>query len=189
MTRERAVPPSGLDDKRDNRRSLHYTALRSGRQICLATTFPNPQTNWSPRPDPDFLPRIAGHSRVCCFRYGKQHEVRQRHQALQEIRGSVAQWRDLRFLRGATRRLSPGCDNSHSMRGSFVLLVALALPGVSGCGYHTLGSAAHLPDTVHTLAVPVFKNKTQSYHTEIAMTRAVIREFSDRTRLTITPEA
>ena len=82
-----------------------------------------------------------------------------------------------------------GCDNTHSMRGFFVLLAALALPGVSGCGYHTLGSAAHLPDTVHTLAVPVFKNKTQSYHTEIAMTQAVIREFSDRTRLTITPEA
>jgi outer membrane lipopolysaccharide assembly protein LptE/RlpB len=75
------------------------------------------------------------------------------------------------------------------MRGFFVLLVALALPGVSGCGYHTLGSAAHLPDTVHTLAVPVFTNKTQSYHTEIAMTQAVIREFTDRTRLTITPEA
>jgi outer membrane lipopolysaccharide assembly protein LptE/RlpB len=75
------------------------------------------------------------------------------------------------------------------MRGFFVLLVALALPGVSGCGYHTLGSAAHLPDTVHTLAVPVFKNKTQSYHTEIAMTQAVIHEFTDRTRLTIATEA
>ena len=75
------------------------------------------------------------------------------------------------------------------MRGFLVLLAALALPGLSGCGYHTLGSAAHLPDTVHTLAVPVFKNKTQSYHTEIAMTQAVIREFSDRTRLTVTPDA
>jgi outer membrane lipopolysaccharide assembly protein LptE/RlpB len=75
------------------------------------------------------------------------------------------------------------------MRGFSVLLVALALPCLSGCGYHTLGSAAHLPDTVHTLAVPVFKNKTQSYHTEIAMTQAVIREFTDRTRLTIATEA
>ena len=75
------------------------------------------------------------------------------------------------------------------MRGFFVLLVALALLGVSGCGYHTLGSAAHLPNTVHTLAVPVFKNKTQSYHTEIAMTQAVTREFTDRTRLTIAAEA
>jgi outer membrane lipopolysaccharide assembly protein LptE/RlpB len=75
------------------------------------------------------------------------------------------------------------------MRGFSVLLVTLSLPGVSGCGYHTLGSAAHLPDAVHTLAVPVFKNKTQSYHTEIAMTQAVIREFTDRTRLTVATEA
>jgi outer membrane lipopolysaccharide assembly protein LptE/RlpB len=75
------------------------------------------------------------------------------------------------------------------MRGSFVLLVALASPGVSGCGYHTLGSAAHLPDTVHTIAVPFFKNKTQYYHTEVAMTQAVVREFTDRTRLTVTPDS
>jgi hypothetical protein len=73
------------------------------------------------------------------------------------------------------------------MRGSLVLLVALALPGVSGCGYHTLGSAAHLPDTVHTLAVPIFKNKTQFYHTEIPMTQAVVREFTQRTRLRVSP--
>ena len=75
------------------------------------------------------------------------------------------------------------------MRGSLVLLVALALPGVSGCGYHTLGSAAHLPDTVHTLAVPIFKNKTQFYHTEVALTQAVVREFTDRTRLAVAPDA
>jgi hypothetical protein len=75
------------------------------------------------------------------------------------------------------------------MRGPLVLLVALALPGVSGCGYHTLGSAAHLPDTVHTLAVPIFKNKTQFYHTEVPMTQAVVREFTDRTRLSVAPDA
>ncbi len=33
-----------------------------------------PPLNLSSRPDPDFLPRIAGQARVCCFRYGKQHE-------------------------------------------------------------------------------------------------------------------
>jgi outer membrane lipopolysaccharide assembly protein LptE/RlpB len=75
------------------------------------------------------------------------------------------------------------------MRGPFVLLVALALFAVSGCGYHTLGSAAHMPDTVHTLAVPIFKNKTQSYHTEVPMTQAVVREFTDRTRLSVESES
>src|ERR1700722_18557223 len=71
------------------------------------------------------------------------------------------------------------------MRGSIVLLVALVLVAISGCGYHTLGSAAHLPDTVHTLEVPIFKNKTQVYHTEVPMTQAVVREFTDRTRLNV----
>jgi outer membrane lipopolysaccharide assembly protein LptE/RlpB len=69
------------------------------------------------------------------------------------------------------------------MRSPFVLLFALL--SASGCGYHTVGSAAHLPDTVHTLAVPIFKNKTQFYHTEVPMTQAVAREFTDRTRLKV----
>lgn len=58
----------------------------------------------------------------------------------------------------------------------FVLSIAL-----SGCGYHTVNSAAHLPKTVHTLAVPTFANHTQSYRTEISFTNAVIREFTSRT--------
>jgi outer membrane lipopolysaccharide assembly protein LptE/RlpB len=70
------------------------------------------------------------------------------------------------------------------MRGLLFLLAPAAL--LAGCGYHTLGSAAHLPPTVHTLAVPIFQNKTQSYHTEVTMTQAVVRELSDRTRLAIT---
>src|SRR5580692_8329201 len=73
------------------------------------------------------------------------------------------------------------------MRG-FALLVTFPLLALSGCGYHTLGSAAHLPDTVHTLAVPIFRNKTQFYHTEVAMTQAVVREFNDRTRLAVAPD-
>src|SRR5271156_4257408 len=68
-------------------------------------------------------------------------------------------------------------------------LLAVVLVGVSGCGYHTLGSAAHLPDTVHTLAVPIFKNKTQFYHTEVPITQAVVREFTDRTRLNVMVES
>jgi outer membrane lipopolysaccharide assembly protein LptE/RlpB len=71
------------------------------------------------------------------------------------------------------------------MRGRLVLLFAVA--SLAGCGYHTLGSAAHLPDTVHTLAVPIFKNKSQYYHTEVPMTQALVHEFTDRTRLHVTP--
>jgi outer membrane lipopolysaccharide assembly protein LptE/RlpB len=71
------------------------------------------------------------------------------------------------------------------MRGFVLLPVACALLSLSGCGYHTLGSATHIPATVHTLSVPIFQNKSQFYHTEVAMTQAVVREFNDRTRLTV----
>lgn len=58
---------------------------------------------------------------------------------------------------------------------------------LSGCGYHTLGSAAHLPPGVRTLAVPEFATRTEAYHSETVMTDAVIREFAARTRFRVTP--
>ena len=66
--------------------------------------------------------------------------------------------------------------------------IAFALLGLSGCGYHTLGAATHLPPDVQTLAVPVFATRTEAYHTETVMTQAVIREFAARTRLRVTPD-
>jgi outer membrane lipopolysaccharide assembly protein LptE/RlpB len=67
------------------------------------------------------------------------------------------------------------------MRSALVVAFFSCLMVLTGCGYHTAASAAHLPDTVHTLAIPVFQNATQSYHTEVDFTQAVIREFSSRT--------
>jgi outer membrane lipopolysaccharide assembly protein LptE/RlpB len=62
-------------------------------------------------------------------------------------------------------------------------LAALSLFSIAlaGCGYHSVNSAAHLPKTVHTLAVPTFATHTQSFHTEVSFTNAVIREFTSRT--------
>ncbi|HTV05523.1 MAG TPA: LptE family protein [Acidobacteriaceae bacterium] len=65
-------------------------------------------------------------------------------------------------------------------RGIATVLLS-CLVGLGGCGYHAVGTAAHLPQTVHTLAVPVFQNDTQSYHTEVLFTQAVIKELSSRT--------
>jgi outer membrane lipopolysaccharide assembly protein LptE/RlpB len=67
--------------------------------------------------------------------------------------------------------------------------MAFALLLLTGCGYHSLGAATHLPPGVKTLAVPLFANRTESYHTETAMTQAVIREFATRTRMRVTPDA
>jgi outer membrane lipopolysaccharide assembly protein LptE/RlpB len=68
-------------------------------------------------------------------------------------------------------------------------MFSIALLGLSGCGYHTLGAATHLPADVRTLAVPIFAERTEAYHTETVMTQAVIREFATRTRLRVTPDA
>jgi outer membrane lipopolysaccharide assembly protein LptE/RlpB len=61
----------------------------------------------------------------------------------------------------------------------------LVLLSLSGCGYHTLGAATHLPPDVKTLAVPVFATRTEASGTEQALTEAVIREFATRTRLRV----
>jgi outer membrane lipopolysaccharide assembly protein LptE/RlpB len=74
------------------------------------------------------------------------------------------------------------------MRLSVLVPVAFALLSLSGCGYHTLGAATHLPPDVHTLSVPVFATRTETYHTETAITEAVIREFATRTRFRVTPD-
>jgi outer membrane lipopolysaccharide assembly protein LptE/RlpB len=58
---------------------------------------------------------------------------------------------------------------------------------LSGCGYHTLGAATHLPPDVQTLSVPVFTTRTDTYGVEKAMTEAVIREFAARSRFRVTP--
>jgi outer membrane lipopolysaccharide assembly protein LptE/RlpB len=57
-----------------------------------------------------------------------------------------------------------------------------ALLGMTGCGYHAAGSATHIPANVRTLAVPVFATHAQAYHTEMALTQAVIREMNTRTK-------
>ncbi len=64
-------------------------------------------------------------------------------------------------------------------------LLSTAFLLLTGCGYHTLGSSAHLPPGVTTLAVPVFATRAQSYHTEMAFTEAIVRELHTRTRYRI----
>ena len=70
--------------------------------------------------------------------------------------------------------------------------IAVASAGIplllaAGCGYHTVGSATHLPSNVHTIAVRFLENKTQRYHVEVDMTKAVVAELHTRTRYTILP--
>jgi outer membrane lipopolysaccharide assembly protein LptE/RlpB len=73
------------------------------------------------------------------------------------------------------------------MRRPAILLISTLLIGLTACGYHTVGSAAHLPPGTKTLSVPIFATRTNSNRTETVMTQAVIREFITRTRLRVTP--
>jgi outer membrane lipopolysaccharide assembly protein LptE/RlpB len=66
-------------------------------------------------------------------------------------------------------------------RAGFLASVASLTLLIAGCGYHRAGSATHIPANVRTLAVPVFATHAQAYHTEMAITQAVVRELNTRT--------
>jgi outer membrane lipopolysaccharide assembly protein LptE/RlpB len=72
-------------------------------------------------------------------------------------------------------------------RPATLIALTIVILSVTACGYHTVGSAAHLPPGTKTLSVPVFATRTNSSRTETVMTTAVIREFATRTRLRVTP--
>ena len=64
-------------------------------------------------------------------------------------------------------------------------LTLLLLFSLAGCGYHTVGSATHIPGNVQTLSVPIFATRSQAFHTEMAFTQATIRELNTRTKYRI----
>ena len=68
------------------------------------------------------------------------------------------------------------------LRTATLLLLSTLL---TGCGYHTAGSATHIPANVRTLSVPIFATRVQAYHTEMAFTQAVVRELNTRTKYRI----
>jgi outer membrane lipopolysaccharide assembly protein LptE/RlpB len=63
-----------------------------------------------------------------------------------------------------------------------LLLVCLA----AGCGYHTAGSATHLPPEIGSIDVPVFQTKALNYHTEVTFTNAVVEQLTLRTKDRVT---
>jgi len=64
------------------------------------------------------------------------------------------------------------------------LLIGFAVLS-SACGYHTVGHAGQLPESVRTIAVPTFKNETLNYRIEQMLTASVVREFTTRTHYRI----
>ena len=64
------------------------------------------------------------------------------------------------------------------------LLLALAACLPAGCGYSFRGN---LPDHIKTVAVPVFKNRTEVAGLENTITSAVVSAFSSGGRLRVVP--
>jgi outer membrane lipopolysaccharide assembly protein LptE/RlpB len=76
-----------------------------------------------------------------------------------------------------------------AIRAAIVLLLALLVPGLAGCGYHSAGSSSVLPPGIKVLGIPSFENRTHTYHLETGLTGAVIREFNSRTRYRVVQSA
>lgn len=74
--------------------------------------------------------------------------------------------------------------NQKSKIRSFLVLGMLSWCVLS-CGYHTAGHAVRLPGSLHTIAIPGFVNKTQTYRIEQILTRDVVREFISHTHYQI----
>ena len=79
----------------------------------------------------------------------------------------------------------PGKRMAGGLGGAAAMALAAIALTLAGCGYHTAGRAVLLPETVKTVAIPVFVNKTNTYRIETVLTQAVVREFNTRTRLRI----
>lgn len=57
----------------------------------------------------------------------------------------------------------------------------MLLLATAGCGYHTVGHSVQLPANVKSIAIPTFKNETNTYRIEQMLTNSVVREFTMRT--------
>lgn len=55
----------------------------------------------------------------------------------------------------------------------------------TGCGYHLAGKADSMPQTVHTIAITAFANRTIQYKLAQRLPADIAREFISRTRYKI----
>lgn len=59
----------------------------------------------------------------------------------------------------------------------------------SGCGYTLVGRGSFLPDSIKTIGVPTFENRTPLFNLETQVTQKVRSEFIGRGHYQIVPEA
>ncbi|HUO29591.1 MAG TPA: LPS assembly lipoprotein LptE [Bryobacteraceae bacterium] len=68
--------------------------------------------------------------------------------------------------------------------GAWIAIAASVLPAV-GCGYRVAGKSDVMPQTVHTIAITPFANRTIRYNLARELPAAITREFIERTHYKI----
>jgi len=70
------------------------------------------------------------------------------------------------------------------MRKTGVVVLAVTLCA-TGCGYHVAGKSDLMPQTIHTIAITPFANRTIRYKLAQRLPADITREFIERTRYKI----
>lgn len=80
---------------------------------------------------------------------------------------------------------------NHRLVSCVVALVGLVVAVVvsSGCGYSLAGRGSFLPESIRTIGVPLFVNRTQVFDLEQRLTEQVRSEFIGRGRYRVIPES
>ena len=68
--------------------------------------------------------------------------------------------------------------------GGFILLLAGSI-ALCACGYRVRSSVAALPSGAQSIGIPTFRNSTTQYKIEQLISRAVLKEFTERTRASV----
>jgi hypothetical protein len=83
-------------------------------------------------------------------------------------------------MRGCSMRDQDKKETDYFLRSTVLLVIALLI--TSGCGYRLRSSAGKLPNGIQSIGIPTFRNLTTEYRVEQIISRAVLNEFSLRTR-------
>lgn len=90
-------------------------------------------------------------------------------------------WSSL-FRGNGTFQGAPGEGPKHRTERTLACISLVMLSGLAGCGYQTGGKGETLPATLHTIAIPAFRNLTTKYKLTGMLPQEIGREFIGRTR-------
>ncbi|HKF42987.1 MAG TPA: LPS assembly lipoprotein LptE [Thermoanaerobaculia bacterium] len=79
--------------------------------------------------------------------------------------------------------------SGHRRAAAALLALALAVAGLSGCGYTLVGKTSNLPPNIKVIRFQTLVNKTTRVGVEQRLSSEVVRELASRGRFKVQPEA